>query len=142
MPHIPPLHLFFGVSLFGSDILPAVIAMPLSRRLFPSAPQTRKRLAQRVRAGNSARHDMIRAPQALRSTATSNFFNFCFPPSPRVFSPHLRVQLPDLRQIPLHFAPSVPQRVLWARVKRPWNVRMRCSKNITNSLCSTTVGAS
>jgi hypothetical protein len=38
---------------------------------------------------------------------------------PRVFSSHLRGQFSDLRQIPLHFAPSVPQRVIRARVKRP-----------------------
>ncbi len=74
-PHITPLHLLFWFPCFTQTSFP-LIAMPFCLRLFPSAPQTRKRLAQPVRAGNSARHD----PSAVGASLHCNlqFFQFLF----------------------------------------------------------------
>ena len=66
---------FFWFPCFTQTSFP-LIAMPFCLRLFPSAPQTRKRLAQPVRAGNSARHD----PSAVGASLHCNlqFFQFLF----------------------------------------------------------------
>ena len=107
IPH-PASALVLLVALFHSDILPAVIAVRLSRRLFPSAPQTQKRLAQPVRAGNSARHDSSTIGAPLHCDI--QFFQFLFPAVSCARSLLICADNSDFRQIPLHFAPSVPQR--------------------------------
>jgi hypothetical protein len=75
--------LAFLVSLFHSDILPAHCYATLSS-FISFTPQTRKRLAQPVRAGNSARHD----PSAVGASLHCNlqFFQFLFPAVSRACS--------------------------------------------------------
>jgi hypothetical protein len=85
MPHIPPLHLFFEVSLFGSDILPAVIAMPLSRRGAPAAREScrdvlssqpsRAGLVSFASAGLKETSDAALAWAAMEAMATIHYLD-------------------------------------------------------------------